>query len=53
MHAWLSRSPSATCRISSHDAAHIALAENLGARLITRDAKLSRAPGIRCAIELL
>lgn len=39
--------------VSSYDAAYIALAERLNAPLLTRDAKLSRAPGIRCAVEVL
>lgn len=33
-----------------YDAAFIALAEELGCRLVTADAKLSRVPGIRCAV---
>jgi predicted nucleic acid-binding protein len=33
-----------------YDAALIALAEELGCRLVTADAKLSRVPGIRCPV---
>ncbi|MGN6501645.1 MAG: type II toxin-antitoxin system VapC family toxin [Pseudolysinimonas sp.] len=33
-----------------YDAAFIALAEELGCRLVTADAKLARVPGIRCAV---
>lgn len=37
--------------LSSYDASYIALAERLGAALITLDARLSRAPGPRCVID--
>jgi predicted nucleic acid-binding protein len=39
--------------ISSYDAVYVALAESLGAPLLTCDAKLSRAHGHRARIELL
>lgn len=35
------------------DAAYVALAEALGTVLLTADARLSRAPGITCAVEVL
>ncbi|MDQ6771815.1 MAG: type II toxin-antitoxin system VapC family toxin [Candidatus Dormibacteraeota bacterium] len=35
------------------DAAYVALAERLNARLLTRDARMSTAPGIRCAVEVV
>lgn len=38
--------------ITAYDAAYVALAETLDAPLITLDAKLSQAPGIRAAVEL-
>lgn len=38
--------------VTTYDAAYIALAETLEAPLVTRDAKLARAPGIRATIEL-
>ena len=38
--------------LSSYDAAYVALAELTSATLITRDARLARAPGIRCAVEV-
>ncbi|WP_228282450.1 type II toxin-antitoxin system VapC family toxin [Rubrobacter tropicus] len=38
--------------ISAYDAAYIALAETLEAPLVTRDAKLARAPGIRAEVEV-
>jgi predicted nucleic acid-binding protein len=37
---------------SAYDAAYIGLAEKLGASLITRDARLSAAPGHAATIEL-
>jgi predicted nucleic acid-binding protein len=33
-----------------YDAAYVALAESLGAQLVTIDAKLEKAPGLRCEI---
>ncbi|MGO1316470.1 MAG: type II toxin-antitoxin system VapC family toxin [Cellulomonadaceae bacterium] len=39
--------------ITPYDAAYVALAESLGTTLVTADARLSRAPGPRCDIELL
>ena len=34
-------------------AAYIALAEMLGVALVTADARLSRAPGVRCRVDLV
>ena len=39
--------------MTAHDAAYAALAEHLGAALLTYDAKYAAAPGLGCAIELL
>ena len=39
--------------LTPYDAAYVALAETLGAVLVTADAPLARAPGPRCRIELL
>ena len=39
--------------LTSYDAAYIALAERLGATLITADSGMRAAPGIRCQVELL
>jgi len=39
--------------MSVYDAAYVALAEVLEAPLVTADARLARAPGVRCAVELL
>ena len=39
--------------VSPYDAAYIAVAEALGAVLVTADRRLSRAPGIKCGIEAI
>lgn len=39
--------------VSPYDAAYIALAEQLQAPLITSDARLAKATGVRCTIELI
>jgi len=40
--------------LSAYDATYVALAEMIGATaLITADARLATAPGIRCPVELL
>lgn len=39
--------------VTPHDAAYVALAESLGYTLLTADARLSRAPGIRCRVDVL
>ena len=39
--------------VTPYDAAYIALAEALDVALITADARLSRAPGARCEVELI
>lgn len=39
--------------VTAYDAAYIALAEALGISLVTADARLSRAPGVRCNVTLL
>ena len=38
--------------LSAYDAAYVALAENLGARLLTRDARLASVSGLTASIEL-
>jgi predicted nucleic acid-binding protein len=39
--------------LTPYDAAYVALAEAIGATLVTADKRLSRAPGPRCTIEYL
>lgn len=39
--------------LSVYDASYVALAEALSMRLLTADAKLSKAPGLRCVVEVL
>jgi len=39
-------------KVSAYSAAYVALAETLEASLVTRDERLSRAPGIRAAVEV-
>ena len=39
--------------LTIYDASYVALAEQLGTVLVTADARLSRAPGLRCGIEVL
>jgi len=38
--------------LTAYDAAYVALAEALGAPLVTTDARLARAPGIRAEVEV-
>jgi len=38
--------------VTSYDAAYVALAELFGVTLLTADARLARAPGPRCVVEL-
>lgn len=39
--------------LPAYDASYVALAELLGCSLLTADARLSRAPGVRCPITVL
>jgi predicted nucleic acid-binding protein len=39
--------------VTPYEAAYIAVAEALGATLLTADVRLANAPGSRCAIEVL
>ena len=39
--------------LTSYDASYVALAETLDVPLVTADARLARAPGLYCTVELL
>ncbi len=39
--------------LTAYDACYVALADALGCPLLTADARIARAPGIRCDIEVL
>lgn len=39
--------------LTPYDAAYVALAEALDAPLLTADARLANAPGLRCAVEVM
>lgn len=39
--------------LTPYDAAYVALAEALGAPLLTADRRLANAPGVRCVVEVL
>lgn len=39
--------------VSAYDAMYVALAESLEGALVTADARLSRATGARCDVEVL
>lgn len=39
--------------LSAYDAAYVALAELLDCPLVTTDARLSRAPGLRCEVRVI
>jgi predicted nucleic acid-binding protein len=39
--------------VTPYDAAYVALAEALNLPLVTADARLAAAPGVRCEVELL
>lgn len=38
--------------LTTYDAGYVALAERLGAVLVTADARIARAPGLRCTVEV-
>jgi predicted nucleic acid-binding protein len=39
--------------LSAYDALYVALAESLNAPLLTGDARLAKAPGLRCMVEVI
>ena len=38
--------------LTTYDAGHVALAELLGATLVTLDRRIARAPGLRCSVAV-
>jgi predicted nucleic acid-binding protein len=52
-HLLLARAWELRNSVSAHDAQYVALAELLDVPLVTGDERLSRAPGLRCAVDLL
>jgi predicted nucleic acid-binding protein len=53
MHPMLDRVWQLRDNLSAYDAGYLALAETLGCALLTADARLSRAPGIRCPVTVV
>ncbi|MHB1783480.1 MAG: type II toxin-antitoxin system VapC family toxin [Acidimicrobiales bacterium] len=51
--ALLQRSWSLRDNLTIYDASYVALAELLGTILVTADARLARAPGLLCEVEVL
>ena len=49
----LARAWELRANLTVYDAAYVALAEALGAALVTADGRLAKAPGLRCAVEVL
>lgn len=39
--------------VTAYDGCHVALAEAVGSPLVTADRRLARAPGLRCAVEVV
>lgn len=39
--------------LTAYDATYVALAEMLGAPLVTADSKLAASPGLRCVVEVI
>ena len=39
--------------LTTYDAAYVAAAERYGCALVTTDARLARAPGVRCPVTLV
>lgn len=51
-HLWL-RAWQLRANLTAYDALYVALAEQLGATLLTADARAARAPGLHCPVEVL
>lgn len=53
VHALLDRVWELRANLSAYDAGYVALAEALDCPLLTADARLTRAPGVRCSLTLV
>jgi predicted nucleic acid-binding protein len=53
MHPLLERVLQLRHNLSAYDAMYVALAEELGRRLVTADARIAASPGIRCGVDVL
>lgn len=53
MHGLLERVWDLRENLSAYDAGYVALAESLRCSLVTADARISRAPGVRCPITVV
>ena len=53
VHGLLDRMWQLRANLSAYDAGYVALAEALDCSLLTADARLSRAPGIRCSVTVV
>lgn len=53
IHGLLGRIWALRDNLSAYDAGYVALAEALECPLVTADARMSRAPGIRCAVTVI
>ncbi len=49
----LARAWSHRANLTAYDALYVSLAEGLGATLLTRDARVARAPGVQARVELV
>lgn len=53
VHSLVARLWQLRANLSAYDAGYVALAELLDCPLVTADARLSRAPGLRCSITVV